>query len=194
VEQLQAALTEARTAVDEQIRLLAEEQDRHQAERETLLAQRTVLEEELGSAIEQLAAAASSADERERQLQLAAERLHQLAAELVSWREGLPEEDPEPEPESAPELESELGAETDADEPETESEPVSADESEPVEYSLFVPGPNGYELIPQTGVPPAAGQKVELIRPDQEEPLLYEVVRSGRTLPAGEVCVYLAQV
>jgi hypothetical protein len=57
-----------------------------------------------------------------------------------------------------------------------------------------VPGPNGYELIPQTGVPPQAGQRVELDMPDRDEPVLFEVVRSGRTLPGGDVCVYLAQV
>ena len=67
-------------------------------------------------------------------------------------------------------------------------------EAEEIEYSLFVPGPNGYELVPQTGVPPQAGQKVELIFPDREEPAVFEVVRSGRTLPGGDVCVYLAQV
>jgi len=43
-------------------------------------------------------------------------------------------------------------------------------------------------------VPPQAGQAVELLLPDREEPVLYEVVRSGRTLPGGDVCVYLAQV
>ena len=67
-------------------------------------------------------------------------------------------------------------------------------EAEEVEYSLFVPGPNGYELVPQTGVPPQAGQTVELIFPDREEPAVFEVVRSGRPLPGGDVCVYLAQV
>ena len=30
--------------------------------------------------------------------------------------------------------------------------------------------------------------------PDRDEPVLFEVVRSGRTLPGGDVCVYLAQV
>jgi hypothetical protein len=63
-----------------------------------------------------------------------------------------------------------------------------------VDYSLFVPGPNGYELVPQTGVPPQAGQIVELVLSDREEPVVYEVARSGRTLPDGDVCVYLAQV
>jgi hypothetical protein len=81
---------------------------------------------------------------------------------------------------------------------ETESDEVESDETggeaEEIEYSLFVPGPNGYELVPQTGVPPQAGQKVELIFPDREEPAVFEVVRSGRTLPGGDVCVYLAQV
>ena len=65
---------------------------------------------------------------------------------------------------------------------------------EEVDYSLFVPGPNGYELVPQTGVPPQAGQIVELELPDQDEATTFEVVRSGRTLPDGDVCVYLAQV
>jgi hypothetical protein len=48
--------------------------------------------------------------------------------------------------------------------------------------------------VPQTGVPPQAGTKVELILPNGDEPVAYEVVRSGRTLPGGDVCVYLAQV
>ena len=39
-----------------------------------------------------------------------------------------------------------------------------------------------------------AGQTVELVFPDREEPVVYEVARSGRTLPDGDVCVYLAQV
>ena len=76
------------------------------------------------------------------------------------------------------------------DAPETEPEP----DSEPVEYSLFVPGPNGYELVPQTGTPPRPGDTVELVLPDRDEPIVFEVVRSGRTLPGGDVCVYLAQV
>ncbi|HEU5215581.1 MAG TPA: hypothetical protein VFU30_08575, partial [Gaiellaceae bacterium] len=63
-----------------------------------------------------------------------------------------------------------------------------------VDYSLFVPGPNGYELVPQTGVPPQPGETVEIVLPDRDEPSLFEVVRSGRTLPDGDVCVYLAQV
>ena len=36
--------------------------------------------------------------------------------------------------------------------------------------------------------------EVELIFPDREEPAVFEVVRSGRPLPGGDVCVYLAQV
>jgi hypothetical protein len=35
---------------------------------------------------------------------------------------------------------------------------------------------------------------VELVFPDRDEPAVFEVVRSGRTLPGGDVCVYLAQV
>jgi hypothetical protein len=96
--------------------------------------------------------------------------------------------EPEPEPDSEPEP---------VPEAELESEEPTADlgaEPEEIEYSLFVPGPNGYDLVPQTGVPPQAGQTVELDFPDQEEPVLYEVVRSGRPLPGGDVCVYLAQV
>src|SRR5206468_8184411 len=122
------------------------------------------------NAIEQLAAAATAADEREGQLQLRSQRLLEAldalrghAAELVSGAD-----------------------ETDS----THSEP----ESKAIDYSLFVPGPNGYELVPQTGVPPQAGQRVELVLSDEAEPVLYEVARSGRTLPGGDVCVYLAQV
>jgi hypothetical protein len=88
----------------------------------------------------------------------------------------------------AAEPEAEATAETE----EPTGEPVT--DGEEIDYSLFVPGPNGYDLVPQTGVPPQAGQTVELDFPDQEEPVLYEVVRSGRTLPGGDVCVYLAQV
>jgi chromosome segregation ATPase len=195
LEQIQVVATEAQTEAEERTRLLAEEQDRHQAERETLLNQRTVLEQELGSSIEQLAAAAAAADEREAQLQVDSERLLEgldairtLTAELVSGSEEISDE-----PET---VEAEPEATVVSDE--TESDEVESDETggeaEEIEYSLFVPGPNGYELVPQTGVPPQAGQKVELIFPDREEPAVFEVVRSGRTLPGGDVCVYLAQV
>jgi hypothetical protein len=151
-----------------------------------------VLEQELGSAIEQLAAAGSAADQREHQLQIGSQRLvdaldavRGLAAELVSGNEQVPEEP------VAEDVESETETEDPADEPEwVESVP----ETEEVEYSLFVPGPNGYELVPQTGIPPQPGQTVELSLPDRDEPMLFEVVRSGRTLPGGDVCVYLAQV
>jgi chromosome segregation ATPase len=214
VERLHKLATEARAEAEEQTRLLAEEQDRHQAERETLVAQRTLLENELGSAIERLAAAAAVADEREEQLQLRSQRLlealdvvRSVAAELVSGAaehveermdaEDEPVEDasetsetdevdePEIEDAGGEPVETEAHAETDA---ETEAEAVE------VEYSLFVPGPNGYELVPQTGIPPQAGQIVELVLPDRDEPVVYEVARSGRTLPDGDVCVYLAQV
>jgi hypothetical protein len=191
LEQLRTVAGEAQAEAEERSRLLAEEQDRHNAERETLLAQRTMLEQELGSAIEQLAAAAAAADEREAQLQIDSERLLEgldtirvLATELVSGDEEIPEE---PQPVAA-EPEAEAAAETE----EPTGEPVT--DGEEIDYSLFVPGPNGYDLVPQTGVPPQAGQTVELDFPDQEEPVLYEVVRSGRTLPGGDVCVYLAQV
>ena len=202
LEQLQVIATEAQTEAEERTRLLAEEQDRHQAERETLLNQRTVLEQELGSSIEQLAAAAAVADEREAQIQVDSERLLEaldairaLAAELVSGSEEISDE---PETVEAEPEATVVSDETESDEVESEEPEAGTNESdgeaEEIEYSLFVPGPNGYELVPQTGVPPQAGQKVELIFPDREEPAVFEVVRSGRTLPGGDVCVYLAQV
>ena len=194
LERLQTIATDAQTEAEEGSRLLAEEQDRHHAERETLLAQRTMLEQELGSSIEQLAAAAAAADEREARLQLGSQKLlealdavRRLAAELAPGSEKFPEEA------STVEAEAEVEAEADAErrEPEAGANDAEADE---IDYSLFVPGPNGYELIPQTGVPPQAGQRVELVLSDEAEPVLYEVARSGRTLPGGDVCVYLAQV
>jgi len=153
-----------------------------------------VLEEELGRSIEQLAAAAAAADQREAQLQVDSERLlealdaiRSLATELATGSEELPPEPSTDEPEAEPEAASEESAPEDAtDEPDAGAEVI--------EYSLFVPGPNGYELVPQTGVPPQAGQRVELVLSESEEPTLYEVVRSGRPLPDGDVCVYLAQV
>jgi chromosome segregation ATPase len=190
LEQLRTVASEAQAEVEERSKLLAEEQDRHHAERETLLAQRTVLEEELGSSIEQLAAAAAASDARETQLQVDSERLlealdaiRELAAELISGADDPSEEGP-PGAEEFPEAELES----------PEPKPEAAAEPEEIDYSLFVPGPNGYELVPQTGVPPQAGQRVELDLPDRDEPVLFEVVRSGRTLPGGDVCVYLAQV
>jgi hypothetical protein len=182
--------------LEEQTRLLAEEQDRGHAERETLVTQRTVLEQELGSAIEQLAAAASASDRQEEQLQLRSQRLVEaldavrgLAAELVSSEEPT---EPEPEAEAEPETEPEPQVEDAADE--TEWIELDAEHPAEIDYSLFVPGPNGYDLVPQTGVPPQPGQTVELVPPDSEDPVVYEVVRCGRTLPGGDVCVYLAQV
>ena len=145
-----------------------------------------MLEQELGSSIEQLAAAAADGDEREARLQLGSQKLlealdavRRLAAELAPGSEKFPEEA------------STVEAEAENREPETGADDAEADE---IDYSLFVPGPNGYELIPQTGVPPQAGQRVELVLSDEAEPVLYEVARSGRTLPGGDVCVYLAQV
>jgi hypothetical protein len=76
---------------------------------------------------------------------------------------------------------------------EPDAEQASAD-TDPVEYSLFVPGPNGYELIPQSGLPPQAGDIIELAVAEQDEPARFEVLRSSRTLPAGDICVYLAPV
>jgi predicted nucleic acid-binding Zn-ribbon protein len=213
LDQARTAAAEAQLATEEENRLLAEEQERHHRERQSLLAQRGRLEQELGSTLEELAAANSATDEREQQLQLAADRLRQaldeahaaastdvqrlellrrLATELVSG----PEEGTE-EAEAAPEVEVEPEAATEAEpEPETAEAEEVAEETQPeeVEYSLFVPGPNGYELVPQTGVPPKAGEKVELDLPDRDEPTVFEVVRSGRPLPDGDVCVYLAQV
>jgi hypothetical protein len=196
LEKLRTVAAEAQKTTAEQTRLLAEEQDRRHEERESLVAQRTLLEQELGTAIEQLAAAGAAADERETQLQLRSQRLlealdavRRLAAELTPAAEELPTEQPE-------------AAETAEDRPEadietasSETEPLPAD-TEPgqVDYSLFVPSPNGYELVPQTGVPPQAGETVEIVLPDRDETTVFEVVRSGRTLPGGDVCVYLAQV
>jgi hypothetical protein len=121
--------------------------------------------------------------------------LRQLATDLMPGGE-------EPADETEPEAEVDEHVEAEADEPEPEAEadeveevaPENEPEPEVVEYSLFVPGPSGYELVPQTGVPPRAGQTVELFLPDHDEPTLFEVVRSGRPLPDGDVCVYLAQV
>jgi hypothetical protein len=196
LEKLRTIAAEAQAANEEQTRLLAEEQDRRHEERESLVAQRTLLEQELGTAIEQLAAAGAAADERETQLQLRSQRLQEaldavrrLAAELTPAAEELPNE----EPEAAETAEDQPEAELETASPETE--PLSTEtESGPVDYSLFVPSPNGYELVPQTGVPPQAGETVEIVLPDRNEPTLFEVVRSGRTLPGGDVCVYLAQV
>jgi multidrug efflux pump subunit AcrA (membrane-fusion protein) len=204
LERLRTVAADAQAEAEEQNRLLAEEQDRHHLERDSLLAQRALLEEELGSAIEQLAAAATAADEREAQLQLGSQRLLEaldairgLAAELVSGAEELPDEladtDPETEP-AAADVQPEPAADEAEAEAEAATEPDELDTETEIEYSLFVPGPNGYDLVPQTGVPPQAGTKVELILPNGDEPVAYEVVRSGRTLPGGDVCVYLAQV
>jgi len=175
LEQLRIVAAEAQAEAEERSHLLAEEQDRHHAERESLIAQRGLLEHELGDAIERLAATASAADRHEEQLQLAAARLRALAADLVSEGGELREE-------------SELETET-----KTETELVAvAIGSEPEKFSLFVPGPNGYELVPQTGVPPQAGETIEVVPPDGDEPTLYEVARCARTLPGGGLCVYLA--
>jgi chromosome segregation ATPase len=195
LEKVRAVAAEAQADAEETNRVLAEEQDRHHAERESLLAQRTLLEQELGNAIEQLAAAATAADEREARLQDSSQQLvealdavRRLAAELVS-RTDDPVEEAEP-AETPEDPVAEAETETDTDEAEVED----VVEGGEVEYSLFVPGPNGYDLVPQTGVPPQAGETVELVLPDSDEPVVYEVARSGRTLPDGEICVYLAQV
>src|SRR5262249_59626814 len=97
LERLQTTTGEARAEAEELARLLAEEQDRRHAEVQSLVAQRTLLEEELGSAIEQLAAAASAADDREEQLQLSSQRLvdaldavRALARELAGGHEEPP--------------------------------------------------------------------------------------------------------
>jgi hypothetical protein len=177
LEQLRIVAADAQAEVEEQSRLLVEEQDNRNAERESLVAQRMRLEQELGGAIERLAATAAEADQREEQLRLAAAQLRALAADLVSGDDDLPQD---PEAEVAP---------TEAD----STEPVATEtDSEPQEFALFVPGPNGYELVPQTGVPPQAGETVEVIPPDGDAPAQYEVARCARTLPGGGLCVYLA--
>src|SRR5262249_37449988 len=206
LERLQSVAAEAQAEAEERGRLLAEEQDLRTTERETLIAQRTVLEEELGSSIEQLAAAASAADRREAELQLSSQRLVEalaavrgLAAELGSSEEQRAEE-PAAEVAESEEPASEAVETEDTQNDDAEAGKLDAESDEPaakqeaIDYSLFVPGPNGYELVPQTGVPPRAGETVELDLPDRDEPVLFEVVRSGRTLPDGDVCVYLAQV
>ena len=193
-ERLQALASEAQAAAEQAGRVLLEEQDGRHAERETAGAQRRVLEQELGDALERLAAANAAAGERAKELQLGSERLiealnavRELAADLVPGsdppaQDTVPVEDPAP-VEDAP---AEAGAEgqTDSSEPDTEPETGG--------YSLFVPSPNGYELIPQTGVPPQAGEIVELVLADKDEVTVYEVARSSRTLPDGDVCVYLS--
>src|SRR6185437_1794461 len=100
--------------------------------------------------------------------------VRELAADLVPGsdppaKETVPVEDPAP-VEDEP---AEAGAEgqTDSSEPDTEPETGG--------YSLFVPSPNGYELIPQTGVPPQAGEIVELVLADKDEVAVYEVARSS---------------
>ena len=163
----------------------------------------------LGGAFALAAAAAPADDERERELQLGAERLREalddahaaaaagmerldavrrLAAGIEPGEDQLPAEDPEAADEPV-DAEAELEPVL---EPVAEIEPLT--DSEPVDYSLFVPGPNGYELVPRSGTAPQPGDTVELVLPGHEEPTLFEVVRSGRTLPGGEVCIYLAQV
>jgi hypothetical protein len=184
VERLQTVATAAQSAAEEANRLLLEEQDARKSEGETAMARQQLLEQELGDALERLAAANAAADEREQELQLGSEQLIEaliavraLAAELFPGTDLLVQE-----AETEPALEHEA-------EPEPKPEPGP----ETTGYSLFVPGPNGYELIPQTGVPPQAGQIVELVQPDGDEVTVYEVARSSRTLPDGEVCVYLSQ-
>jgi len=148
LERLQSSAAEAQAEAEERTRLLMEEQDLRRTERETLLAQRTVLEQELGFAIEQLAAAAAAADEREAKLQLGSQRLlealaavRRLATELVPGNEEPTEELVTDEAEPGLEVESEDPAtEVVGDEPHAETEEI--------DYSLFVPGPNGYELVP----------------------------------------------
>jgi hypothetical protein len=168
LERLQAAVAEAQTAADEQTRLLAEEQDRRHAEQRSLVAQRKLLEQELGEALERLAAATAVAAEHETQLE-AIRRLIDPSAGAEAKAE----------PEIA------------ADEPAAEITTPEA-EPDPVDYALFVPGPKGYQLVRQTGVPPQAGETVEVIPPDSEQPAWVEVARCARTLPGGGLCVYLA--
>jgi hypothetical protein len=194
LERLQTVAAEARAEADEQNRLLAEEQDRNHRELESLVVQRRTLEEELGDALERLASAGTAAEEQDKRLRRGAKKLRRLAAELAPAGDDLAEDDDLTDEDSEPnatEAEAAFVNEVtvgDADELIPESG------TEPTDYSLFVPGPNGYELVPRTGIPPQAGDTVELDLPEREEPARFEVVRSGRTLPGGDVCVYLAQV
>jgi hypothetical protein len=203
-ERLQALVSEAQATAEQADRLLLEEQDGRHADREKAATQRRVLEQELGDALERLAAANAAAGEREKELQLGSEQLiealnavRELAADLIPGGEPPvqevvedppSDEDPVSVEDAAPVAddaeEAESATQTETSEPETEPEAVG--------YSLFVPGPNGYELIPQTGVAPQAGEIVELVLPDRDEVTVYEVARSSRTLPDGDVCVYLS--
>ena len=181
----QLAFVQEHALAEAQNRLLAEEQDRNHRERESLVAQRRTLEEELGDALERLASAGTAAEEQDKRLRRGAKKLRRLAEELAPAAEDPSEDDDLYEEHSEPDATEAALDEVDL---------IPGSETEPTDYSLFVPGPNGYELVPQTGIPPQAGDAVELDLPDREEPARFEVVRSGRTLPGGDVCVYLAQV
>ena len=196
LERVEAIATAAQAEADEQARLLAEEQDDHLAERETLVTRQTELEEELSSAVTQLAAASAAADSRETELQLGSQKLAEALEAVRSVTSGLvsggdlpqipPTRDAKPQDEGL-----EPAGEAIEDEPAVEPAGTQTDRAD---YSLFVPGPNGYELVPQSGVPPQAGDIIELVLADLEEPARFEVLRSSRTLPAGDICVYLAPV
>jgi hypothetical protein len=84
LERVEAIASEAQAIAEEQTRLLAEQRQRHDEERESLVAQRKVLEQKLDDALERLAAAAAVADERGKELQMAAERLHLVLEEEES--------------------------------------------------------------------------------------------------------------
>jgi DNA repair exonuclease SbcCD ATPase subunit len=81
LERVEVIANEAQSIAEEQTRLLAEERTRHESERESLLAQHTILEAKLHDALDRLGAAAALADERGKELQLAAERLHNALGE-----------------------------------------------------------------------------------------------------------------
>ena len=86
--------------------------------------------------------------------------------------------------------------EAETSEPETDEAEAEqpATEGEEIEYSLFVPGPERLRARPADGRA-AAGRPDRRARPARPGGAdLFEVVRSGRTLPDGDVCVYLAQV
>src|SRR5207253_7441814 len=135
-ERLQTVATEAQSVADEASHLLLEEQEGRRAEHETAVTQRRLLEQELGDALERIAAANAAADEREQELQLGSKRLIEalnavraLAAELVPgsdlpMQESPVQEDPVHDPEPEPE-------------PEPGPEPEPEPESEPTGYSLF---------------------------------------------------------
>ena len=189
VERLEAVAKAAQAEAEEQATLLAEEQDRNRGEREMLVARQAELEEELNSTVEQLAVASAAAESRERELQLGSQKLAEALEAVRSATSGLVSS------ERAPPGLAAAGRAAAGREPAAEDESVAGRRPKGPGRLLAVrPGPNGYELIPRSGVPPQAGDTIELVVAEQEEPARFEVLRSSRTLPAGDICVYLAPV